>query len=134
MTERALLQRLPEVPMSRDYRKLRVFVLADELVTQIYRKTRAFPSSERFGLRAQIRRAAVSVACNIVEGSARRTLREYVNFLHIALGSASEARYLTELAGRLDFIEGAASRSLTDRYGDLVRQLQALIDSLGRKP
>ena len=118
--------------MSRDPRKLRVFALADELVIQIYHETRSFPQSERFGLQAQIRRAAVSVACNIVEGSARRTQPEYVKFLHIALGSASEARYLTHLAGRLGFLEQTASRALTERCGDLVRGLQGLIDGLRR--
>jgi len=118
--------------MSRDHRKLRVFALADELVIQIYHDTRVFPQIERFGLQTQIRRAAVSVACNIVEGSARRTEGEYVSFLHIALGSASEARYLTGLAGRLGFLEQGASRALTGKCADLVRGLQSLIDGLRR--
>jgi len=118
--------------MSRDHRKLRVFILADELVIQIYHETRGFPQVERFGMQAQIRRAAVSVPCNIVEGCARRTQGEYVNFLHIALGSGSEVRYLADLAGRLGFLEQAASRALTEKYGDLVRGLQGLIDGFRR--
>jgi len=118
--------------MSRDHHKLRVFMLADALVTQIYHETRGFPQIERFGLQAQIRRAAVSVPCNIVEGSARRSEGEYLNFLHIALGSASEVRYLADLAGRLGLLETKASRTLAERYGDLARGLQALIDGLRR--
>jgi len=118
--------------MSRDHRNLRVFALADELVIQIYHETRGFPQLERFGLQAQIRRAAVSVPCNIVEGSARRTEGEYVNFLHVALGSASETRYLADLSGRLGFLEAKASRALEEKYGEVVRGLQALVDGLRR--
>lgn len=118
--------------MSRDYHRLRVFTMADELVIQIYHETRSFPQAERFGLQAQIRRAAVSVACNIVEGSARRTLPDYVSFLYVALGSASEARYLTDLAGRLGLLGRTEAQALTDRYGNLVRALQGLIEGLRR--
>ena len=120
--------------MGRDHRKLRVFDLADELVLDVYRVTAQLPPEERYGLQAQIRRSAVSAAVNIVEGCARRTTRDYVHFLSIALGSASEARYLLDLAVRLGFLAASANESLEPRYRELVRSLQRLIDSLDQPP
>ena len=116
--------------MSRDPWKLKVFALADELVIAVYRATRKFPVEERFGLQAQVRRAAVSVTANIVEGCARRTLRDYLHFLSIALGSASEVRYLIGLSHRLEFLDEGAATMITTRYADMIRGLQTLITSL----
>src|SRR5438094_2304032 len=70
--------------------------------------TKSFPSEERFGLQSQIRRGAVSVAANLVEGCARRSQRDYLHFVGIAIGSASEVRYLVQLSARLGFIDQAA--------------------------
>ena len=104
---------------------------ADELVVLVvYRATRGFPVEERFGLQAQIRRGAVSVTANIVEGCARRTLRDYLHFIGIAVASASEVRYLLDLARRLGFLDGRGEQDLATRYGDLIRGLQTLIGSL----
>jgi four helix bundle protein len=72
---------------------------------RIYRCTHEFPREEIYGLRAQLRRAAVSTAANIVEGCARRSEREYLNFLNMSAGSASEARYLIDLSHRLGFLK-----------------------------
>jgi hypothetical protein len=67
--------------MSRDHRKLNVFSQADELVVMVSAETATFPFDERFGLRTQVRRAAVSVPANIVEGCARRKEGEYLQFV-----------------------------------------------------
>ncbi|NMC69331.1 MAG: four helix bundle protein [Myxococcales bacterium] len=74
--------------------KRKVVPLADELAVERYRVTRHFPPQERYGLRAQIRRAAVSVPTNTVEGCARRSAKDDLYFVRAGLGSAPEARCL----------------------------------------
>jgi four helix bundle protein len=120
--------------VGRDHRKLVVFTLADRLVTEIYQVSQAFPLSERFGLQMQVRKAAVSTASNIVEGCARRTTREYLNFLNIANGSAAEAAYLTELSMRLGFLNRVDGERVAVSYGELVAKLNALMNSLDGAP
>jgi four helix bundle protein len=117
--------------MSRDHRRLEVFTLADQLVLYVYRYSNDFPVSERYGLQSQIRRAAVSAACNIVEGSARRTTREYVHFLNVATGSAAEAEYLATVAERLEILPSARADELVRTYAKLSASLRALLRSLG---
>lgn len=116
--------------MSRDHRKLRVFELADELVVTVYRTTRKLPNEERYGLQSQIRRAAVSVPTNIVEGCARQSTKDYLHFLTMAMASASEVRYLLNLAARLGFLSSAECEGLESRYDELIRSLQKLISAL----
>src|SRR5688500_1067774 len=98
--------------MARDHRRLRVFQEAHALTKAIYKETRSFPRDEWYGMRSQIRRAAVSVAANIVEGNARRGTPQYVNFLNIARGSAGELGYLVLLASDLGYFSPQASRAL----------------------
>ncbi|HUQ80089.1 MAG TPA: four helix bundle protein [Gemmatimonadaceae bacterium] len=73
-----------------DHRQLVVWQKAVELSLHAYRLTHDFPREERYGLSSQLRRAAVSVACNIAEGNGRRYRREYINYLSIARGSLRE--------------------------------------------
>jgi four helix bundle protein len=120
--------------MRRDHRKLQVFELADELVFEVYRCTKDFPLEERFGLQSQIRRAAVSVPTNIVEGCSRRSTKDYIHFMNLSLGSASEVRYLLGLAHRLGFVEVSDLEKLEPRYDQLVRSLHNLIQSLESEP
>jgi len=116
--------------VSRDPKKLHAFRLADDLVLSIYKATEHFPASERFGLQAQIRRAAVSTAANIVEGSARRTTRDYVHFLNIALGSAYESRYLMTLVIRLNLAPPQEAEPVVAKCTAVVKTLEGLIRSL----
>jgi four helix bundle protein len=120
--------------MSRDHRKLRVFDQADALLTAVYRATLAFPAEERYVLQAQLRRAAISAATNIVEGCARRTTREYVQFLNVANGSTAEARYLVSVAHRLGLVTDGVEMELVDGYTELTKGLQKLIASLLAEP
>ena len=68
----------------RDHTKLRAFELADEVAVLVYRVTAGFPREELYGLTSQMRRAAVSVPSNIVEGCARDSQADYIRFLYIA--------------------------------------------------
>jgi len=116
--------------LSRDFRKLHVFDMADELLMAVYSVSATFPADERFGLTSQLRRAALSIPVNIVEGSARRTLREYVNFLNVAAGSAAETQYLLTVARRLGY-HAKEVESLETGYEDLLKGLRAMLRGLG---
>ena len=89
----------------RDHTKLKAFELADRLVLMVYQVTRLFPKEELFGLTAQLRRSAVSVPSNIVEGCARHTEADYVHFLDVAYGSSRELQYQLSLSVRLGFLQ-----------------------------
>ncbi len=117
--------------MSRDPEKLRVFQMADALVVKVYEVTRDFPAEERFGLTIQLRRAAVSVCTNIVEGSSRRTERDYLRFLEVAHGSACELRYLLGLGARLRFLKEQDAAGIQDDADHVCRGLHAMIKGLG---
>ena len=120
--------------MSRDPRKLKVFWQADGLIVSVYAETATFPSQERFGLCAQVRRSAVSVAANIVEGCARRTTRDYLHLITVATGSAAETRYLLDLSSRLGFLKPEVYTRLEPKYNHLLGGLQKLINSLDGEP
>lgn len=113
--------------MARDHRRLRVFCDAHSLAIAIYRQTRHFPREEWYGIRLQMRRAAVSASSNIVEGNARRSTRDYVNFLNISRGSSAELHYLIDLSGELGYLSGPELASLNELCARVIRQLEALI-------
>lgn len=114
--------------MSRDPKKLKAFEMADALCLRVYEATRSFPREELFGLSSQMRRAAVSVASNIVEGCARSSKGEYARFLDIAHGSAREVEYQISLAVRLKYITSVTdANGLSELSAETCRVLQGLI-------
>ena len=114
----------------RDHRRLEAFRFAHEAAISTYRATQDFPKNEQFGLTAQMRRAAVSVPSNIVEGAARESKADYARFLDIAYGSAKELEYQVELARDLGFLKAREFAALYDACSRSARVLNGLVRSL----
>jgi four helix bundle protein len=117
----------------RGYRDLRVWHGGIELVECVYRTTQSFPKQEIYGLTSQLRRAAVSIPANIAEGHSREHIKEYLNFLSIAQGSAGELETELEIAGRLGYIAPDALGSLMAQLASLGRQIRALRTALASR-
>ena len=94
------------------YKKLIVWKKADELAYQIYLETKRFPKDELYGLISQLRRAAVSIPANIVEGTGRQGKKELKQFVNIALGSIAETEYLIDFSLKLKYISQEAHKRL----------------------
>ena len=120
--------------MSRDHRQLETFHLADRLVLDIYKVTGLLPDTERYGLQSQLRRAAVSVATNIVEGNARRTDQDYRQFLYCAHASARETSYLLGVCVRLGFLAESVIAPLINSYDRVSAMLLRLVASISGEP
>ena len=111
----------------RDHTKLRAFELADEVALLVYRVTAGFPREELYGLTSQMRRAAVSVPSNIVEGCARDSQADYLRFLYIAFGSLKELHYQLSLSKRLRFLLNQDSSLLEAKIVETEKVLNGLI-------
>jgi len=114
----------------RDHTKLRAFELADEVAVLVYRVTAGFPREELYGLTSQMRRAAVSVPSNIVEGCARDSQADYLRFLNMAFGSLRELHYQLRLAERLGFLCNHDSSLIEPRIVETEKVLNGLIRAL----
>lgn len=114
----------------RDHTRLRAFELADEVAVLTYQATCSFPSDEKFGLTSQMRRAAVSVPSNIVEGCARESQAEYLRFLEIAFGSLRELHYQFDLARRLGYTIDTETKEYDEKISETEKVLGSLIRSL----
>jgi four helix bundle protein len=108
------------------YKQLRVWQRAHALTLAVYRLATDFPADERFGLCSQLRRAAVSVPTNIVEGSKRHTNADYARFLNIAEASLAETEYLLLLASDLGYLSNDAHPPIAAEIDEVARMLHAL--------
>jgi four helix bundle protein len=100
---------------------------ADDLFIEVHRLAKQFPRDERFELCSQIRRAAYSVPANIVEGFARRSLRERLHFLNVAEASLAEVGYCLHVAKRLGYIDDATFQAVDGRARQAAAPLVGLI-------
>jgi four helix bundle protein len=113
-----------------DHTELRAFELADDLAILVYRLTARFPREELYGLTSQMRRAAISIPSNIVEGSARDSQADYLRFLYMAFGSLREMHYQLSLSKRLGFLSNEDSSLIEPKVVETEKVLNGLIRAL----
>jgi len=114
----------------RDHKKLKAFELADEVALLVYKITAVFPKEEMYGLTSQMRRAAVSVPSNIVEGCSRPSQSDYLRFLIIAFGSLRELRYQLSLSKRLGFLDNQDTSLIEQKIIETEKIMNGLIKSV----
>ncbi|MCB8999464.1 MAG: four helix bundle protein [Bacteroidales bacterium] len=108
----------------RTHYDLEAWKLSIEMVKEIYRITKQFPSEEKFGLSQQMRRAAVSVPSNIAEGAGRRSTKEFIQFLYISTGSLTELETQLIISKELDIIKSCES------YLKMTKSIKVMIRGL----
>jgi four helix bundle protein len=114
------------------FRDLRVWTESIDLARDVYRLTSQYPTDERFGLSSQLRRAVVSVASNIAEGSTRSSRREFRHFVEIAIGSLAEMETQLEIASSFDSCAQTRGR-IEVRMQQVRMMLYRLHESLSRE-
>lgn len=117
----------------RSFRDLEVWQKAMDLVVEIYRRTASFPSHERYGLTAQLRRAAVSVPSNIAEGRGRSGLNVFLYHLSVATGSLMEVETQLLISERLAYVNESEARAVSVKTGEVRRLLAGMVRALRNK-
>jgi four helix bundle protein len=119
--------------MQRNFKNIKAWQYADDLVASIYSKTKSFPREELYGVTFQLRKAVVSVPTNIAEGASREHKKEYLNFLYIARGSLAETEYLLHLANRLKYLQDDDYQKLENIRKETAKTLHGLINSVRKE-
>lgn len=113
-----------------NWRDLKVWQKAHNLVLDVYKLTACLPGEERYGIISQLKRSVISIAANIVEGQLRNTTKEYLSFLYNARGSLEETRYHLLLSKDLEFIDKNSFEILESEREEISKMLNNLIQSL----
>ncbi len=116
----------------RSYRDLRAWQRAMDLVVVVYELLRQLPADERFGLRDQVRRCAVSIPCNLAEGHARGSRGDFVRFIRISLGSLAELETQLEVIRRMQMVDLTQVNTAVGLAADVGRKLTKLRLALKR--
>jgi len=114
----------------KSYKDLIVYQKAYKLTLEIYMTTKNYPKDELYGLVSQMRRSAVSIPCNVAEGYRRGHRKEYIQFLHVAMGSCGELETLLSLSKDLGFLNEETYNKLYQSQDEISRLLRGLISSL----
>ncbi|MBU1261893.1 four helix bundle protein [bacterium] len=117
----------------KNYQELIVWQKSIKLTKKIYACTQPFPKEENYGVTSQIRRAAVSIACNIAEGQARNSTGEFKQFLGISKGSLAELETLLLLSKEMNFLQAESYLNLSKDCEEISRLLSGLIKSLSTR-
>ncbi|MFI5204186.1 MAG: four helix bundle protein [Flavobacteriales bacterium] len=112
--------------MNAGFKKLIVWQKSIDLAVHIYRLTSEFPDHEKYGMKSQINRSSVSVACNIAEGAGRVSKKEFANFLSIARASGNELETLLIISARIGYINENTLKASQERITEIQRMLNAL--------
>lgn len=107
-----------------NYHNLKIWKESIDFVEHIYAMTKNFPQEESYGIKAQIRRAAVSIPSNIAEGTSRNSDKDFNRFLEIALGSAFETQTQLLIANKLNYLAKDDHEILESQLGSIIRQMQ----------
>ncbi len=113
-----------------DFRNLKIWQKSHQLTLGVYRATAAFPKEELYGLTSQMRRSCASIPANIAEGCGRDSDGEFVRYLHIGMGSASELEYHLLLAHDLGLLPLEVYTQLNHDLVEVKRMLNAFIQTL----
>lgn len=116
--------------MGYTFKDIKVWRKAHELVLEIYKVTKLFPISETYGLTAQLKRSAASIATNIVEGYKRKSVKDFAHFLNMADSSLEETKYHLLLANDLKYIDENNYKHLIMMTEDVGRILNGFQKSL----
>lgn len=117
--------------MEKPHKKLDAWQQAMKVAQTVYTVTNIFPAEEKFGLVSQMRRAAVSIPCNIAEGAARQGKKEFRKFLSMAQGSLSELDTQLELSSLLGYLSKDNLHEIGNQLTRVDKMLTGLIRSVG---
>jgi four helix bundle protein len=115
-----------------NFKALMVWDKAHQLTLEVYAASKRFPRDELFGLTSQARRASSSVAATIAEGSGRRSRKEFVYFLGIAIGSVSEVEYFLILAKDLKYLDHIEYNRINTLANETKRMLISFLQRVER--
>ena len=113
-----------------NFRDLLIWKMGKDLVVDIYRLTQSFPQEEKFGLVDQMRRAAISIPCNIAEGFNRKYSSDYKRFLFIALGSCGELETQLEIAAPLQLLDQDKAKKILGKIDHESRMIRKLLEKI----